>query len=37
MKEYQKPEVEIISLQAQEAITDDDLGDGSQTLEDSIF
>lgn len=27
MKDYQKPEIEIISLQAQEAITDDELFD----------
>lgn len=39
-KDYQKPEVELISLQAQEAITDDYDGtivDGSMGLEDSIF
>ena len=38
MKEYLKPEVEIISLQAQEEITTgDDLLDGDLGLESSIF
>ena len=39
MKEYVKPEVEFISLQAQENITnnDDDLMDGEQGLASSIF
>lgn len=38
MKEYQKPEIEFISLQAQEEITTgDDLLDGEQGLESSIF
>lgn len=37
MKEYLKPEVELISLQAQEAITDDIVIDGSTSLDDSIF
>lgn len=35
-KEYSKPEVEIISLQAQEPITDD-LLDGEMGDESSIF
>ena len=39
MKEYIKPEVEFISLQAQENITsdDDEFGDGELGLESSIF
>ena len=39
MKDYQKPEFELITLVAQEKITDDesDLVDGSMNLEDSIF
>ncbi len=38
MKDYQKPEVELISLQAQEEITsDDELIDGELGLESSIF
>ena len=40
MKDYLKPEVEFISLKAQEAITDDegdDLIDGELGLESSIF
>ncbi len=40
MKEYIKPEVEYISLQAEENITvedDDELGDGEMGLESSIF
>ena len=37
MKEYQKPEVELISLKAQEAITDDDFVDGNMSMEDSEF
>ena len=39
MKEYIKPEVEFISLQAQENITsdDDELLDGEMGLESSIF
>lgn len=39
MKEYLKPEVEIISLQAQEEITtgDDELLEGETGLESSIF
>ncbi len=38
MKEYVKPEVEFISLQAKEDITvDDELLDGEQGLESSIF
>ena len=40
MKEYLKPEVEYISLQAKEAITaedEDDLVDGELGLESSIF
>ena len=38
MKDYQKPEVVIISLQAQEEITTgDELIDGELGLESSIF
>lgn len=38
MKDYQKPEVDIISLQAQEEITNGDgLIDGELGLESSIF
>lgn len=38
MKEYIKPEVEIISLKAQEAITDGDgFVDGNMSMEDSEF
>ena len=38
-KDYQKPEVELISLAATEAVTDDngDLGDGNMGDESSIF
>lgn len=36
-KEYQKPEVEYVSLVSQEEITNDDLMDGSMNVEDSIF
>lgn len=36
MKEYQKPEVEIISLMANEAITDDPI-DGKLTLSEFSF
>ena len=37
-KDYQKPEVEFISLEAQEAITaGDDVVDGEIGLESSIF
>lgn len=37
-KEYQRPELEIVELNAREAITDEnDLIDGSMDLEDSIF
>ena len=37
-KDYQKPEVELISLQPQEEITNgDELIDGEQGLESSIF
>ena len=35
-KDYQKPEVELISLIAQEAVTDDII-DGEMGLESSIF
>ena len=37
MKDYQKPEVEIISLTMQESITDDEFIDGEMGLESSIF
>ena len=36
-KEYQKPEVEFVSLVAQEAITDDWILDGETGVESSIF
>jgi len=36
-KEYQKPEVDVVSLVAQEAITDDLILDGEIGLESSIF
>ena len=36
MKNYEKPEVELIALTAAEAITED-LGDGEMGLESSIF
>lgn len=37
MKDYQKPEFEIITLVAQEKITYDGVVDASLGLEDSIF
>lgn len=37
MKDYQKPDVEFISLVAQEPITDDEFFDGEMGLESSIF
>lgn len=37
MKEYQKPEFEIINLVAQEKITNDDYIDGELGVESSIF
>lgn len=37
MKEYQKPELEFITLVAQEIITDDGLVDGDLGLESSEF
>ena len=37
MKEYQKPEVVVISLKSQEAITTEDSYDGSLGTDDSIF
>ena len=37
MKDYQKPEVELISLSMQEPITDDEIVDGDMTDESSIF
>ena len=36
-KEYQKPDVEFVSLVAQEEITSDDYVDGEMGLESSIF
>ena len=36
-KDYEKPEIEYIELAVQEAITSDDMVDGSMDLEDSIF
>lgn len=36
-KEYEKPEVEEISLVTEEAITNDDWVDGEMGLESSIF
>lgn len=36
-KDYQAPEVEIISLTAQESTTSKDMLDGSMGIEDSIF
>lgn len=37
MKDYQKPDVEFISLVAQEPITNDEFFDGEMGLESSIF
>lgn len=37
MKDYQKPEFEIVSLIAQEKITNDDYIDGEMGLDSSIF
>ena len=36
-KEYQKPEVEVISLVVEEPIASDDFIDGEMGLESSIF
>lgn len=36
-KDYQKPEVEFVSLVAQEEITTDDYVEGEMGLESSIF